>query len=324
MNGDGFDDLIIGAYNADPNGQNSAGESYLVFGGAANLEALDGDADGVIELADLDGATGFIFNGIDSADATGRSVSSAGDVNGDGFDDLIIAALGGDPNGGQSGESYVVFGGAANLTALDIADGTADGEIQLANLTIATGFTLNGIDTSDYSASSVSAAGDVNGDGFDDVIVGARGGDTNGIDAGESYVVFGGDFSGQVDFLGTDGNDTLTGTAADEILIGGLGDDTIDGGAGNDVIIGGAGNDTIVFDPATDTLKVDAGSGADILKVEGSGVTIDLTAIGDGVYEGFERIDLTGSGNNTLVLAVSDLYAITEDQKSYCQKLTGR
>jgi hypothetical protein len=55
-------------------------------------------------------------------------------VNGDGFDDLIIGAYGADPNVSYSGASYVVFGGAANLAALDVADGVADGVISLANV----------------------------------------------------------------------------------------------------------------------------------------------------------------------------------------------
>ncbi len=191
VNGDGFDDLIIGAILADPNGL-SSGESYVVFGGAANLTALDnadGTADGVIQLANLNGTTGFILNGIDTGDFSGRSVSAAGDVNGDGFDDLIVGALSAEPNGISSGEIYVVFGGTANLEALD---GNADGVIELADLTIATGFSLNGIDTINRTGFSVSAAGDVNGDGFDDLIIGADGADPNGPDSGESYVVFGG------------------------------------------------------------------------------------------------------------------------------------
>ena len=58
-----------------------------------------------IELADLDGSNGFVLNGIDAGDSSGVSVSSAGDVNGDGIDDLIIGADEADPNGDRSGES---------------------------------------------------------------------------------------------------------------------------------------------------------------------------------------------------------------------------
>ena len=80
------------------------------------------------------------------------------------------------------------------------------------------------------------------------------------------------------------------------------------------MIIGGAGNDSIIFDPATDTLKVDGGTGTDILKVATPppDFTLDLIAIDDGVYEGFERIDLGTFGGTDLILVVSDIYAITE------------
>ena len=59
----------------------------------------------------MDGTNGFVINGIDARDNSGRSVSNAGDVNGDGIDDLIIGAEGADPNGNSyAGETYVVFG----------------------------------------------------------------------------------------------------------------------------------------------------------------------------------------------------------------------
>ena len=64
-----------------------------------------------LDLSDLNGTNGFIINGIDAFDSSSTSVSSAGDVNGDGIDDLIIGAYGADPAGNLSaGESYVVFG----------------------------------------------------------------------------------------------------------------------------------------------------------------------------------------------------------------------
>ncbi len=176
VNGDGFDDFIIGAVFADPNGNSDAGESYVVFGSS-------GEFDSSLELSELDGSNGFVLNGIDQYDLSGISVSSAGDVNGDGFDDLIIGAFLADPNDiSGAGESYVVFG----------SSGGFDSSFDLSDLDGSNGFVLNGIDQYDLSGISVSSAGDVNGDGFDDLIIGARFADPNGnSDAGESYVVFG-------------------------------------------------------------------------------------------------------------------------------------
>ncbi|MBN2833437.1 MAG: FG-GAP repeat protein, partial [Candidatus Delongbacteria bacterium] len=136
-----------------------------------------------LDLSDLDGSNGFIINGIDAFDRSGYSVSSAGDVNGDGLADIIIGARFADPNGNDlAGESYVVFGKASGLTSsLDLSD--LDGY---------NGFIINGIDQDDRSGYSVSSAGDVNGDGYSDIIIGARFADPNGNDlAGESYVIFG-------------------------------------------------------------------------------------------------------------------------------------
>ncbi|SHA16263.1 Flagellar hook-length control protein FliK [Bathymodiolus thermophilus thioautotrophic gill symbiont] len=121
-------------------------------------------------------AQGFVMNGESAEDHSGSPVSSAGDVNGDGLDDLIVGAFQADPaNKSNAGKSYVVFGKvdetAINLSA--IASGTG-------------GFVMNGESAGDNSGFSVSSAGDVNGDGLDDLIIGAY---QNR--AGKSYVVFG-------------------------------------------------------------------------------------------------------------------------------------
>jgi VCBS repeat-containing protein len=186
VNGDGLDDLIVGARYGDDGGTN-AGEAYVVFGTTSGFGMADGSGRQVIDLTTLTGAHGFIIQGDTDGDYAGVSVSSAGDVNGDGFDDLIVGAQNGDDGGAAAGEAYVVFGTASGL-------GTSVGGRQVIDLTTLSatqGFIIQGDTASDYAGDSVSSAGDVNGDGFDDMIVGARNGDDGAANAGEAYVVFG-------------------------------------------------------------------------------------------------------------------------------------
>ena len=99
--------MIIGSQGADPNGENSV-SSYVVFGKASGFSAS-------MNLSSLDGNNGFRLDGVAADDFSGASVSNAGDVNGDGFDDLLVGAPYTDPNGENSGSSYLVFGRAAGF-----------------------------------------------------------------------------------------------------------------------------------------------------------------------------------------------------------------
>jgi len=155
--------------------------SALLLSGAISAAAQAQAFPPSINLGSLSGADGFRLDGVAVSDNSGLSVNAAGDINGDGLGDLIVGAWAADPNGGQSGSSYVVFGQSTGFAAT----------LALSSLIGSNGFRLDGVVASDFSGFSVSAAGDINGDGFGDLIVGAYRADPNGSASGSSYVVFG-------------------------------------------------------------------------------------------------------------------------------------
>ncbi|MBK8382126.1 MAG: FG-GAP repeat protein [Ignavibacteria bacterium] len=154
VNGDGFNDIAVGApYNNA--GGSAAGRSYIYFGGTI----LNNTADVVL--------TGKV-----SSEFFGISVSSAGDVNGDGYSDVIVGAYGNNTLGSFAGRVYVYFGGINVDTVADVI--------------------MTGAASGDQFGISVSSAGDVNGDGYSDVIVGANFNDSAGATSGRAYIYLGG------------------------------------------------------------------------------------------------------------------------------------
>ena len=136
-------------------GGTDAGRAYIYFGASS----MDNTAD-------------IVLTGVASGDNFGNSVSAAGDVNGDGYHDVIVSAWGNDIGGSDAGAAYIFLGGAG-------MDNTAD-------------VLLKGTAVDDRFGFAVSAAGDVNGDAYDDVIVGAPYNESAGNDAGRAYIYFGG------------------------------------------------------------------------------------------------------------------------------------
>jgi hypothetical protein len=167
VDGDGLADLIIGAPSNDDGGLD-AGKAYVVLG-----STLAGSASGTLAL----GAADFVLIGEAAGDMAGSSVSGAGDVDGDGLDDLLIGAPHNGDAGADAGKVYLVLGSALAASA------TASLDLSLAS------YTLTGEAPADWAGVSVSGAGDVDGDGLADMLIGAFESDSGGTDSGSGYLV---------------------------------------------------------------------------------------------------------------------------------------
>lgn len=326
VNGDGLDDLIIGApgQNHYRAAMEYDGEAYVVFG-RTNFSSTP-----TIQVTSLNGANGFVATGLVGEQArTGRSISSGGDVNGDGIDDFVIGAPGdGYGYGTAAGRAYVVFG-KTNLGS--------GGTLTLPSLSGSNGFVLNGGGAYDLAGSSVSITGDVNGDGFDDVIVGAPStvGAAPSDDSynGAAYVVFGDSniaVPADLDALNGTNGFALLGTSAsvagrsvaiagdldgdgfDELLIAEpystkgtvtffFGEDfDLNNGVSGD---GELGNGLQKIDgSAAGTVNADQGAAADILVGGGGNDTLNA--------DGGSDILIGGSGDDTLVAELTNFSAV--------------
>ena len=159
VNGDGFSDVIAGAYAYD-NGQNSEGRAYVYYGSLTGL------------LPQQSGPFQWITESDQANAYFGYSVSTAGDVNGDGYSDVIVGAYGYDNGHSNEGSAFVYHGSPGGLRSS--ASHTAESNQSDANF----GY-------------SVSAAGDVNGDGYSDIVIGAESFDNGELNEGRVYVFHG-------------------------------------------------------------------------------------------------------------------------------------
>ncbi len=306
VNGDGLDDIVTPGFSA----------AKVIFGSnnGGNVDASQIGASGNTQGFAITG-----LNGLNTQNIYTR-VASIGDFNGDGLDDMIATAYEPPITGFTStriGHIWVIYGQTGN------------GTVNVANLQASQGFLIKPF-ANDMFVTGVDAAGDVNGDGFADLIIGS-GEDTvvgRTAKSGKSFIVFGGisDLQSMVfqgangDLIGTSAAETLTGTSGNNQIVAGNGNDTLIGNGGADVLYGGRGDDMFLLN--ADTLgrfdditgmdsqaiaRIDGGTGFDTLKFDGGGIDFNLSASRRSAITGVETIDITGSGNNILRLGLLDV-----------------
>lgn len=174
VNGDGHADLLVSDRHADPSGRTDAGEAIVLYGGPSF------GAGGLLDLGTLSPSQGSRLRGAASADQAGYAVSGAGDVNGDGFDDVLVGTIAG---AASSGLAYLVYGSASGLGA--------GGVLELGAVDGTNGVRITG-PAGESTGLTVSSAGDFNGDGLGDILIGAPGASPGGrTEAGSTYLVFG-------------------------------------------------------------------------------------------------------------------------------------
>jgi hypothetical protein len=275
VNDDGFDDLVIGSSIEDASGRPGAGVAYVVFG-KADVAPID-----VTAL----GSNGFVIGGGAAGDAAGAASSVVGDVNGDDYADVVVAAPGADAAGRtEAGKAYVVFG-KPGATAVD-----------LAALGPAGGFEVHGA-TADRLGSSVAALGDVNEDSLQDFAVGGHGG----------FVVLGRDYTDAEDFAAPANGFRLAppaGTEYDGSVVASARDLNADGlpdvAVGFPAAQGGAGRVWALFSKRGFSFSP---ANVDLATLGGErGASVSGAAAGNRAGSGLAAIDRGADGNPALLI----------------------
>ena len=270
LDGGGEDDILVGAPGTDIGSAVDAGAAYVIWSVAGSSVDLGDPFKGE--------GGGFAIKGEATGDAAGSSVLTIGDLNGDGKDDILVAAPGQDAGGSNAGAVYLVWGKAGDTV------------VNLANVASGSGgFRIVGSSAGDRAGSAIGTVADLNGDGKAEILIGAPGSILGGTGSGAVYVAWGKSGTGGIDLSAVEagtGGFVIEGVGGDNVgsAIAGLGD--VNGDGLSDILVGATGSDGgyVVFGKAggsvVDLADVRNGNGGFRILAESPGGLAGLSVAG--------------------------------------------